>query len=223
MGKIRAILILRGFLLAIGLLWHGQILAQSPINIPGLVARYPFNGNANDQSGNGHHGTVTGATLTTDRFGQPNRAYSFDGNNDFIDLGNKPAFNFGVGNFTFSVWFKSRGAQIDKYIIGKYNSPNPPSYGLGTGQRSDAYLFFRAPNNNGGFREVRGQVNLSDGNWHHMVGTYDRAVNATMYVDGVAIRAVTIAIAPGNITSNINLFVGKIQTGQHFGGEIDAS
>jgi len=35
----------------------------------GLVAYYPFNGNANDESGNGNNGTVNGATLTTDRFG----------------------------------------------------------------------------------------------------------------------------------------------------------
>ena len=35
----------------------------------GLVAYYPFNGNANDASGNGNNGTVNGATLTTDRFG----------------------------------------------------------------------------------------------------------------------------------------------------------
>ena len=45
----------------------------------GLVAYYPFNGNANDATGNGHDGTVTGATLTTDRFGQPNAAYLFGG------------------------------------------------------------------------------------------------------------------------------------------------
>ncbi|MEI6260974.1 MAG: hypothetical protein WCR46_13855 [Deltaproteobacteria bacterium] len=45
----------------------------------GLVACYPFNGNANDESGNGHHGTVIGgAVLTTDRFGNANSAYSFD-------------------------------------------------------------------------------------------------------------------------------------------------
>jgi hypothetical protein len=45
----------------------------------GLVAHYPFNGNANDESGNGNNGTVNGATLTTDRFGNMNKAYSFDG------------------------------------------------------------------------------------------------------------------------------------------------
>ena len=52
----------------------------------GLVAWYPFDGNASDMSGNGNHGTVNGATLTGDRHGQANRAYSFDGVNDWIDF-----------------------------------------------------------------------------------------------------------------------------------------
>ena len=45
----------------------------------GLVAYYPFSGNANDKSGNGNNGTVYGASLTTDRNGELNRAYSFNG------------------------------------------------------------------------------------------------------------------------------------------------
>ena len=45
----------------------------------GLVAAYEFNGNANDVSGNGNNGVVNGATLTADRFGNANSAYSFDG------------------------------------------------------------------------------------------------------------------------------------------------
>jgi hypothetical protein len=52
----------------------------------GLVAYYPFNGNANDESGNGNHGTVNGATLTNDRFGNLNKAYSFDGVSNIINL-----------------------------------------------------------------------------------------------------------------------------------------
>jgi hypothetical protein len=49
-----------------------------------LVAYYPFNGNADDESGNGNHGVVHGATLTTDRFGSEESAYSFDGIDDYI-------------------------------------------------------------------------------------------------------------------------------------------
>ncbi len=48
----------------------------------GLVAYYPFNGNANDESGNGNDEKVNGATLATDRSGESGKAYSFDGEND---------------------------------------------------------------------------------------------------------------------------------------------
>jgi uncharacterized protein (TIGR02145 family) len=58
-------------------------IAQIPTN--GLVAWYPFNGNANDASGNGNNGTVYGATLVNDRFGNSNSAYSFNGSN-YIDI-----------------------------------------------------------------------------------------------------------------------------------------
>ena len=56
---------------------------QLPANLQqGLVAYYPFNGNANDESGNGNNGTVNGATLASDRFGNVGSAYSFDGVSD---------------------------------------------------------------------------------------------------------------------------------------------
>ena len=66
------------FLLSVMIGGLSGVFAQ--INLDsGLVAHYPFNGNANDESGNGNDGTVNGATLTTDRFGNANKAYSFDG------------------------------------------------------------------------------------------------------------------------------------------------
>ncbi len=74
------------------------------LSIPanGLVAHYALDGNADDRLSD-NTGTVYGATLTTDRFGNPNSAYSFDGNGDYIDLGKSPAFNFGTGDFTISI------------------------------------------------------------------------------------------------------------------------
>jgi len=66
-------------LLAMGLIMTTHmIIAQVPSYVPsnGLVGYWPFNGNANDQSGNANNGTVNGATLTADRFGNTNSAYS---------------------------------------------------------------------------------------------------------------------------------------------------
>ncbi|NOU47432.1 MAG: T9SS type A sorting domain-containing protein [Bacteroidales bacterium] len=52
----------------------------------GLLAHYPFSGNANDSTGHGHDGVVFGnPTITTDRFGNLNSAYEFDGVDDYID------------------------------------------------------------------------------------------------------------------------------------------
>jgi hypothetical protein len=95
-----------------------------PANLQqGLVAYYPFNGNANDESGNGNNGTVNGATLTADRFGNGTSAYLFNGQNSVINT-NAQLGNFGVGDFSVSAWVKlgitNQGGQV---IMGKRNDP----------------------------------------------------------------------------------------------------
>ena len=89
-------------LLATALLSPGSF-AQIPSYVPanGLLGWWPFNGNASDESGNGNHGTVNGATLTTDRFGNANMAYGFDGVDDWIEA----TFNQN-NNYSISTWFK---------------------------------------------------------------------------------------------------------------------
>ncbi|MFZ4544511.1 MAG: LamG-like jellyroll fold domain-containing protein, partial [Saprospiraceae bacterium] len=82
--------------------------AQTPI------ASYPLNGNANDSSGNALHGIVNGASLTTDRFGNPNSAYAFDGINDVIELNH--AFN-GFTEMTVSAWYKVTATSPDLQAI----------------------------------------------------------------------------------------------------------
>ncbi len=59
-----------------------------------LVAYYPFNGNANDESGNNHNGVIHGASLVADRFGNPNRAFFFNGVSDYIEVPNNDSLNF---------------------------------------------------------------------------------------------------------------------------------
>ena len=71
-----------------------------------LVAYYPFNGNANDESGYNNHGTVNGAALVADRFGNPNSAYQFDGINDYIKVPNSESLNF-KNSITVSFWIKA--------------------------------------------------------------------------------------------------------------------
>ena len=90
---------------------------------PILVACYPFNGNAQDSKG-GHDGTVSGASLTTDRAGNANSAYSFDGANSFIQL-NSPD-DFKNNTFTYSAWVNPAVLPIS----GEFQS----IIGIGSGQ-----------------------------------------------------------------------------------------
>ena len=71
----------------------------------GLVASYPFNGNAYDESSNGNNGTVNGASLTTDRFGNANSAYSFDGVDNYILVGDPIPTSLQIQNeITLEAW-----------------------------------------------------------------------------------------------------------------------
>ena len=76
--------------------------SQLPFNLQnGLVGYYPFCGNANDGSGNGNNGVVAGATLTTDRFGNANSAYNFNGSS-VISVANNASLNIQQRQLTLS-------------------------------------------------------------------------------------------------------------------------
>ncbi len=73
----------------------------SQITTTGLVRYFPFSGNANDTSVSAQHGTVYGATLTTDRFGVPNSAYAFNGVSDYIEM---PVTGLLLNEYTYTAW-----------------------------------------------------------------------------------------------------------------------
>lgn len=91
----------------------------------GLIAYFPFTGNANDQSGNANNGTVSGATLTTDRFGAANSAYNFNGSSSYIMLPLSPLFNFKKTDaYTLSIWVQpASGSDVRSAVVrSPYNS-----------------------------------------------------------------------------------------------------
>ncbi len=93
------------------------IQAQIPDHVPtnGLVGWFPFNRNANDASGNGNNGIVTGATLTSDRFNIPNAAYSFNGISDMIlvkGLTDSLRFDYLIDDYSVVLWVKSADPNI---------------------------------------------------------------------------------------------------------------
>ena len=138
-------------LIAFTVLISFQILAQVPSYVPtnGLVGWWPFTGNANDESGNGNNGTVNGATLTSDRFGNAGKAYSFNGTSNYVDVNNTIG-NFQTNDFTISCWIYDTnsvngGALVSKRDalgVGNYFSMdwvNAPGLEINQNNSSDYY------------------------------------------------------------------------------------
>jgi hypothetical protein len=102
----------------------GMTIATMAQNVPnyvptnGLVGWWPFNGNVNDESGNGNNGTVSGATLAIDRFGDANSAYNFSATGQYIDFLNSSTWC--SSSHSISFWFN--GAFIsgkEQFILAK--------------------------------------------------------------------------------------------------------
>ena len=97
------------------------------------IAYYPFDGNANEIDGRSN-GVVFDATLTTDRFGVANRAYAFDGINDYIEIAHSEGVNFNAGqDFAISLWVNINSTQNDTRsvfndILGKWNNTSETGY-----------------------------------------------------------------------------------------------
>ena len=91
--------------------------ANNPITA-GLVAAYEFNGNADDLSGNGNHGTVIGAVSTDDPLGNPNGAYSFAPSQARIEI--SPVFSSHQTEFTYAAWIKF--PELGGILYGEYTT-----------------------------------------------------------------------------------------------------
>jgi hypothetical protein len=201
----------------------------------GLVAYYPFNGNAQDESGNGNDGTVHGATLTEDRFGNKGSAYSFDGVDDYIEKKNPSnVLNIGSQNWTISVWIKTNNLSqmiISRYECGWDCSPDVGAealYNLGI-SNANAYFSVRSDNMYG-MKEtpiVRDNNNINDGTWHYITGILDRDVLLLkLFIDGKEKNTVSIGKLDSITDGGSPFEIGRIfrQQGsstEYFKGDID--
>ncbi|MFK5878164.1 MAG: LamG domain-containing protein [Flavobacteriaceae bacterium] len=187
-----------------------------------LIAYYPFNGNANDESGNANNGTANGATLTTDRFGVANSAYYFDGSSNYISIPDSPNINIQTGeSFTISYWIKHNATNVGKYMISKYMGSIgvDPSYGLGTGSAGNSYSWFEFTAGNG--IENRGTATLTDNNWHNITTVFKSGESVTIYVDGVLDISNPTSYS-GSIINTNNLTIGcNANLTRFYNGSID--
>lgn len=149
----------------------------------GLIGKFYFSGNASDSSGLGNHGTVNGATLTTDRCGNSNAAYYFDGINDNITVSN---VGKGLNNFSYSIWvyasvIPGEGMYTYPFCLGNSDIShnialcNNSMKGWSAGSSNDGTPVLS-------LLSMGSQINRFK--WYHLVLIRD-ASNLKLYVNGV--------------------------------------
>jgi hypothetical protein len=173
-----------------------------PFQWLGLVAYYPFNGNANDASGNANNGVLNGPVEDLDRFGTTNAAYSFNGVNTSIVVTNMIA-PVGREEFTLSAWLKlPPSAFVDNHrFIADAEVPEQWRVFLGTSATTQYLEFYT-----GGVR-VGGAVitNWAANVWYHYVLARkkgeDDLDNVWWYWDGQLINTATVSVGSSGASS----------------------
>lgn len=106
--------LLSTFFLLLSFVAKSQLLPTGNID-SGLVAYYPFNGNDSDMSNYGNHPIYNSATLTADRYGNPNSAYAFNGTSSYMQIANNPSINFN-NQMSLCTWVKVSGFYYGKCL-----------------------------------------------------------------------------------------------------------
>jgi hypothetical protein len=175
----------------------------------GLVAYYPFNGNANDESGNGNNGTVNGATLTTDRFDNANKAYSFNGSNNYIQITNGTPFNF-TNDLSLSFWINAGSPQQEYMsVIDKTHAGGPVGVTRAFVVQQSSYdlnhiRFSWGDGTNWSVPLVLSGINLQTNNWQYITIT-KHDLEVKYYINGIFVYEYTSPSASASIFPNSNL------------------
>ena len=192
--------------------------SATPAIIPALLARYAFDGNTNDNSGNANHPILTYGTPTfvAGKFGS---AMSFDGASQYTML---PANLFAsVTNFTIAAWVYWNGGAAWQRIFDFGNDTTQymflsPSSASGT-------LRFAVTTNGGGAEQILQTASaLPTAQWIHIAITRNGYL-AQLYTNGIVAVSATnvVTVAPANFNPALN-YLGKSQFADPlFNGRLD--
>jgi len=181
-----------------------------------LVAYYPFNGNAIDESGNGNNGAVYGAMLTEDRFGNENSAFWFNGISDFIEIADNYQLDI-VTEISITGWMKKDsnvpwasmvtkgGETVDENNYTIHNSIGNGIIFTGMLDTSCISSF---------------EINLNE--WHFISLTWDGNI-VKIYIDGEADELSFLNYSGELTPNNSSLFIGVDSPGaiEYFHGCLD--
>jgi PKD repeat protein len=189
----------------------------------GLVAYYPLDGSTEDTSGNGNNGTNYGAVPAPDRLGNPNKAYYFNGIDNYIF--NSSNLGIGGGDVTISAWCKpttlsSANPYNSRGIVSKYDNATHVDYRitqtselLGVGRHRPGMCYDGID-----FQPIQANI------WYYVALTYSASSQTlSMYVNGLLVSSRYASNATGGWEYETGIFIGKggASMWAYFGGCID--
>jgi hypothetical protein len=191
--------------------------SQVPSYVPtnGLVGWWPFNGNANDESGNGNNATFNSASLISNRFGIANSAYSFGGNGQYMLL-NPIAALSGASELTVSAWVKISGQNTNtncnlgcaQFLLARDPDYSSQGFSLGYGQGS--FKFGGAISNSNGVISSQ-SFSAPFSSWQHIawtVGGGSQKIFVNGLVSNSSIYNGVLPISNGNLYFGYNPVIG---------------
>lgn len=166
----------------------------------GLIFHVPFSGNADDVAVNGLTGVVSGASVTTDRHGEANEAFRFDGVDDFINYGPAPDLAFGGRNtYTMTAWVKldDRNDDLRNIIISKFNG----------GVAAGWYLSVNADEEIQAYRNVvpwsvSGTTLVAYGEYVHVAVSYNGS-DLQVWLDGILDGTIPFNGHPTDVSTDV--------------------
>jgi hypothetical protein len=198
--------------LTVALISAGQALAAAPPT-SGLVAWYPFNGDANDYSGNNNNGTLYGPVPVPDLFTTPNSAYGFYGSpsparTDYIQAPHSASLSFTTG---FSAAFRVKFNQINRTTGGYdrqaiFMKPDHSVFGLMFSTNPTGQLRFYHTGLSPSFSDYSWNT-VKANTWYHVAVTYDGS-HTRHYINGQQVAQTAVAGTLSDDTG-YSLYMGK--------------
>ncbi len=201
---------------------YGQTPTGNTVNLSrGLIAYFPFNGDARDVVGN-NHGKIHGAQISDERCGD--QAYYFNGESDYIDCGNDKVLNGNYSGLTISAWIKPKFMRKNEFgtIVGKWGfDPVKDHFGLWLNENYKVVMAV------GDFSKM--EEGLFSGSmlmpetWFHVVGTWKKNREMEIYIDGRIDNRGTQTGNGINLNSAMTLKIGRQveRKNRPFRGHID--
>ena len=179
----------------------GQVPNYVPTNE--LVGWWGFNGNADDESGNGNNGNpVNNPSLSDDRFGNPNSVYEFavDGAvgwgsaQQYIDVPFDEEFNSNELTFASWVYPRTKPSPYDNRALSIFSRWNlaPANFRYQVGDTNTVQILLNDDANTDILTTSAVQL-VPFNQWSHVAATYDGNI-CKLYVNGITVKSDTINI-----------------------------